>query len=219
MNIGDLASLISAIVALGSAVWAVRASRDADRHQREAAASAQRNADILAKQHELGLRTWTDQYFKDVRSWANEVCYTVSQAIHLVDLPNSNESANYRLDALSRLSAHLDTGRWYFPNSWSKEYGTQKAPAYRGVRQPVLDCVAEAYKALQQFDGANGRGTRDELVRCQREFVSHIQLVLDPRKRNEEIQRVLAEFADAEKLRTPREQMQKSSDSTTGHQG
>ena len=98
-----------------------------------------------------------------------------------------------------RLSSLIDTGRWYFPNQWTDDYGTHKEPAYRGMRQPVLDYVVEAYDLLK--DSHSTESLRAELIAAQREFVSHIQEVLDPRKREQEIKKILVEFEASERLR------------------
>jgi len=100
---------------------------------------------------------------------------------------------------LIRLSALLGTGRWYFPNQSTDDYGTQKQPAYRGIKKPVLDCVAATYRLLQTTQP--GDHAKSELTKIQRQFVSHIQIVLDPRKRELEIKKVITEFEVSEKLR------------------
>ncbi len=83
-------------------------------------------------------------------------------------------------------------GRWYFPNRDHDKKGKNKEPAYRGVRQPCLDWVVFAYDIFA--DQQNTVGAREQLVSCQRHFVSCIQEVLDPRSREEAIERVLTDF-------------------------
>lgn len=192
MEPGDLATWVSTALAIVLAVVAHRASKEADKCQKEAAELAKKNTELLERQHNLELRAWTDQHFISVRGWANEVCCAVSEAIHTV----GKQDEKRKLSIQIRLSALIDTGRWYFPNQWKDDYGTHKEPAYRGIRQPVLDCVVEAYRLLGEANAP-----KENLIAVQREFVSHIQVALDPRKREEEIKRILREFEQSERLR------------------
>lgn len=192
MELGDLATWVSIALAIVLAVVAHRASKEADKYQREASELSSKNTELLEKQHNLELRAWTDQYFMSVREWANEVCCVVSEAIHTIGRSDEQQKLNIQI----RLSALIDTGRWYFPNQWTDDYGTHKEPAYRGIRQPVLDCVVEAYHLLGEADAS-----KEHLVTVQRGFVSHIQKALDPRKREQEIKNILEEFEQSDRLR------------------
>ncbi|MFZ4288557.1 hypothetical protein [Variovorax sp. HJSM1_2] len=192
MEVGDLATWVSSALAVVFAIVARRATKEADICQREAVELSKKNAELLEKQHQLELRTWTDQYFISVREWANEVACAASEAIHICD----HLDVPRKLDIQIRLSALIDTGRWYFPNQWKDDYGTEKYPAYRGIRQPVLDCVVATYDLI-----GDASASKEQLVAVQREFVSHIQEALDPRKRDEEIKRILREFEQSERLR------------------
>lgn len=194
---GDIATWIATLVAIASAVAAAKSSKAAEKQQKEATRQAISNAEILEKEHDLKLREWTDQYFNSSRIWAEEVCSAISEAKHISEHPELN--GEHKRPILIKLSALIDTGRWYFPNQWADDYGTHKEPAYRGVRQPVLDCVVAAYNALNESDPECDAKT--ELAMCQREFVSHIQKVLDPRKREQEIKKILIEFEISERLR------------------
>ncbi len=195
--LGDIATWIAALAAIYSAFAARRSSKVADRHQENAAREARRAADLLERRHQLELRAWTDQYFLGVRSWADQVSCAISEAMHMVACQNIDESL--RRAVLVRLSHLIDTGRWHFPNQWSDDYGVHKEPAYRGVRQAVLDCVVDAYNALKVAKG--NEDVWQELLSAQRQFVSHIQETLDPRSREQEIRRVLEEFEQSQRLR------------------
>lgn len=197
IELGDIATWIAALVAIYSAFAARQSSKAADRHQEEAAREARRAADLLEKNHQLELRSWTDQYFSGVRTWADDVCCALSEAIHLVARQDFNEASKHPV--LVKLSHLIDTGRWHFPNQWSDDYGLDKEPAYRGIRQPVLDCVVSAYVALRNSDSSGN--AQQELWSVQRNFVSHIQDTLDPRSREQEIRKVLEEFEQSQRLR------------------
>jgi hypothetical protein len=197
IEVGDIATWIATAVAIVSAVAAAKASKAAEKQQKEATRQAMINAEILEKEHDLKLREWTDQFFNSTRTWAEEVCIAISEATHISEHPELN--GEHKRPVLIKLSALIDTGRWYFPNQWADDYGTHKEPAYRGVRQQVLDCVVAAYDALKE--SGPEYDAKSELVICQREFVSHIQEVLDPRKREQEIKKILLEFEVSERLR------------------
>lgn len=196
-QIGDIATWLATIVAIISALTAYRASTAADKHQEEAANYTKRSAELLEKKHQLELRAWTDQYFNSVRSWGEQVCSAMAEATHLAEL--NDISDEMRLPVLIRLSTLIDTGRWYFPNQWTDDYGIHKEFAYRGVRQPILKNIVVAYdevknKPLQV-------GAKERILIAKREFVSHVQIVLDPRTRDQEIKKVLSEFEASERLR------------------
>lgn len=197
VEFGDIATWIAALVAVYAAVVARQSSKAADQHQAEAAREARRAADLLERNHQLELRSWADQYFSGVRTWADQVCCSISEAIHLMERQSLGQSTKHPV--LVKLSHLIDTGRWHFPNQWSDDYGVDKEPAYRGVRQPILDCVVDAYKTLKDSSGPGD--ARDDLRAVQRDFVSHIQEILDPRSRDQEIHRVLVEFEQSQRLR------------------
>ncbi|MFC4861218.1 hypothetical protein ACS8MQ_08770 [Pseudomonas sp. MAHUQ-62] len=194
---GDVATWLATAVAIISAVAAAKSSRVAEKHQEEASHHTKSSANLLEKEHQLKLREWTDQYFNSVRSWAEQVCLAISEATHIVDGPELSDEV--KLPILVRLSSLIDTGRWYFPNQWVDDYGVHKETAYRGLRQPILDCVVSAYDLLR--DSQYSEDVKEDLVKAQREFVSHIQVVLDPGKREQEIKKILVEFEESERLR------------------
>ncbi|CAE6694265.1 hypothetical protein R69619_00400 [Paraburkholderia nemoris] len=197
IQMGDVATWVATAVAIASAFAAARASKAADKYQAEAAQCARRSADLLEKNHQLSKRSWTDQHFDAVRAWADQVCCAVSEATHLVEQPQP--LADAKKSVLVRLSTLIDTGRWYFPNQWNDDYGLHKESAYRGIRQPVLDCIVTAYNELRSANADSDANVK--IVAAQREFVSHIQTVLNPRAREQEIKKILDEFEVSERLR------------------
>lgn len=165
--VSAVAAIVATVISIVALVLATRSQRRMDR---------------------LAHQSWTDAYFRDITLWANDVCRGISGVIHLVRL--DEESA--RREVLILLSASIDMGRWYFPNHEFNGFGLDKEPAYRGYRQPVLDWVVRAY------DICSGLITIDDpraaLVECQRQFVSEIQQVIDPRQRSAQIKRVQDDF-------------------------
>lgn len=190
-NFGDLATWAAAFVALLALLVAIQERRGAHRTNLENRELARQNADLLKQQHSLEQRAWTDTHFDAVRDWAQQVCFTLADAMHV--------HQDQRAAVLSKLSALIDIGRWYFPNQWSEKYGIDKEPAYRGLRQPVLDCLVAAYDDLS--DEIPATELRSRLEACQRHFVSQIQLVIDPRRREKQIARILDDWEQSERLR------------------
>ena len=151
--------------------------------------SQQRMETLAARQDRLAHQSWADAYFRDITDWASEVCRAISQAIHLVG--HADPAA--RREVLVTLSACIDMGRWYLPNRVEGGVAMHKEPAYRGERQPALDWIVEAYNIFRRE--RDHENPHKELVACQRNFVSAIQEVLDPRSREASIRQVLENFA------------------------
>jgi len=155
------------------------------------------------KQTLLAKHTWSDDYFREVAAWANEVAHCISKCIHMIGV--DDEGA--RRDVLATLSACIDTGRWYFPNHSENDVGTGKPPAYRGLRQPLLDWVVFAYDVCDRND--QSEAAKFELIDCQRNFISAMQEVLDPRSRNDAIAKILNDFGPVSsmpKIQSPAKQ-------------
>lgn len=193
---GDVSTWFSAVVAIVAALYSYRASERAHK-QAEIAQT------LLNQQTELSQKAWMDQHFSGVRVWATDVCHTISEAIHLIDGTEAIDLSTDRRRILHDLSAHLDTGRWYFPNEWQEDYGTDNPPAYRGFRRDVLDCIHDAYEKVKELGsaGADTSFIKDELRLAQRSFVSHIQIVIDPVGREAQIEAVKSQFSSASKMR------------------
>ncbi len=151
--------------------------------------SQKRMEELADRQNRLAHQSWTDEYFRDITDWASEVCRAIARAIHIV---GQNDGAE-RHEVLVTLSACIDMGRWYLPNRVDGGVGMHKEPAYRGLRQPALDWIVEAYDVCRRE--RDFENPHKELVACQRNFVSAIQEVLDPRSREASIRHVLDSFA------------------------
>ena len=151
--------------------------------------SQQRMERLAARQDRLAHQSWADAYFRDITGWSSEVCRAISRAIHLVGQPDPAA----RSEVLVTLSACIDMGRWYLPNQVESGVAMHKEPAYRGERQPALDWIVEAYTICRRE--RDYENPHQELVTCQRNFVSAIQEVLDPRSREASIRQVLESFA------------------------
>jgi hypothetical protein len=197
LQIGDLATWVSAGISLVSAAVAISAIRTASKSSGKAEAFAEQNARLLELQTQIDHQAWADEYFRDLTAWAANAALWMSRAIHFPSDPKVNSPQ--KAEILANLSAAIDTGRWYFPNRWTEDFGPNKQPAYRGLRQPVLDHLVDAYDA---FSNATTRKSADkELIHQQRSFVSEIQKVLDPRSREKVLNGVIRDYVDVERLR------------------
>lgn len=138
-------------------------------------------------------RTRKQQYFSELRHWADEAVYTLSHVVHLSEIDPSlckepsffNRQHKLKID----ISSIVDRGRWFFPNLEHTKYGDWKPDAYQGFRHPAIDTLVYAYKAVHNMDDSNGeknKQLREPLNEIKKEFVSEIQRLLDPRKAQEE---------------------------------
>ena len=203
METGDLATWLASGVALAALCLAAYERRQANLAEAANRDLMERAAGLEDQRHALEKQAWADQHFQAIQRWAESVCLTLSEARHLVG--DSSEFAAQKLAVMARLSALIDTGRWYFPNTDAETVGLEKEPAYRGYRQPVLEYVVAAYYALEQNWPSDE--VREELLSCQRYFVSDIQLALDPRRRQAEI--------DSHRRNTPAPERQVKQDPAT----
>jgi hypothetical protein len=180
-------NIVSGLAAAAATAISLIAWRSAHRSQ-------DRMEQLAARQDRLAHQAWTDDYFRDITNWAGQVCHAISRAIHLVGVNDDHA----RREVLVELSASIDMGRWYFPNQDHDSLMIEKEPAYRGVRQPILDWIVTAYDIChKESRSAQPHAT---LVGCQRQFVSAIQEVLDPRSRDSAIKRVLNDFRSVSAL-------------------
>jgi uncharacterized protein YbbC (DUF1343 family) len=116
-----------------------------------------------------------------VRDWAGDVIDALSSAAGLCALtPEKMDGAFFlrRSDLMSTLSALLDRGRMFFPNTYRDSYGTHKLPAFRGLRPQILDVVLLAYELSRTIDYVSGTlndRRRDGFVEIKKVFVSAVQ--------------------------------------------
>lgn len=186
--VAGLGALISGIYSRKSLVYSGNAEKSAALANHH---SAQANI--------LSANTWIDQYLNNVRVWADEASECISRAMHATRLQPAEQSKEL-YEVMYRLSSLIDRGRWFFPNQWSDEIGLQKEPAYRGLRQSVLDHLVEAYDLVKAMDENKAEVNPSALVHQQRLFVSEVQRVLNPRRRTEEVARIEAQFAISQKI-------------------
>lgn len=174
-NSGDVVSLanviVAAMAALVSAGFALQAQRTA------------------ARALHIDEQTFVTDYIRDLRTWAEQVINTFSEAIMLTD-PQSSigggpDGGALRERCRQQLSSLADAGRFYFPNRDRDTYGIDKESAYRGIRHKALDAVLIAHDQV----GAPTASSCWEITRAKRRFVSITQQALDPRVAAAELKR------------------------------
>lgn len=87
-----------------------------------------------------------------------------------------------KIEYLSKLSALIENGRFYFPNIKKKNtFGNEKPSAYKGYRDITLDFLIFSYDILKREDCDK---YINHLENLQRLFTSRVFDVLSPQKYN-----------------------------------
>lgn len=169
---GDLATYLSAVVALAAAVAAWIVARQSIR--------------VSRLDNQLA-------YFSSLRSWADEIIAANETAIHLCDLepPQTKDPSffNRRYELLCKFSGLLDRGRMFFPNLRQGELGGHKESAFQGYRHKILDSVFASYQQVRRMNYESQEGNderKQELVKIERTFVSEVQAMLNPQEWSKE---------------------------------
>jgi hypothetical protein len=134
---------------------------------------------------------WSGAYFDAVLKWADRACRELTWAIHLAESRSDADRERKLGEIRASLSHLIDTGYWFLPNAGSDRPEPDHPPAYRGIRHPALDLLVAARGLVGQTDPVGVAA----LVRAKREFVSHIQALLNPNQRERGIAGVLDRFA------------------------
>jgi hypothetical protein len=147
---------------------------------------------------------WRKEYFSDLLKWSDEAMVLLSESFHLCELDpkrmEKNEYFERRHKLRVALSAHIDRGRWFFPNYAKDQYGHHKHDAYQGYRHEVLDGLVHTYQEVSRLDYADAAKNavrRVAIEEAKRSFTSEIQKVLDPRTRDAEFRKLTGAVADA----------------------
>lgn len=123
----------------------------------------------------------TYQYYSDVLSWHDQVVEV------LIGLRLNAGDRDFVRENLVKLSALIETGRFYFPNLYEKNgFGTDKPAAYRGYRNGVLDPLVHSYGLFERPDCPKHA---DHALMLQRVFTSYVFEYLKPRKQQKRIYR------------------------------
>lgn len=154
-----------------------------------------RSERLSASQYKLSAASFASDWFRGLRSWASEAIDVLSESAYLAPGQNDDRAIDETRarDCRSRLSALIDRGRFYIPNSAHDKWGTDKPLAFRGSRHPALDFLVAAERVLAGTEPEIHKfpSQRSALVEIKRAFVSEIQDLLDPRAQNKAIAELL----------------------------
>lgn len=118
----------------------------------------------------------TSQYRSEILNWYS---ITIELLIRLKHEAEANfENSELKRDLLSKLSAQIEIGRFYFPNiDKGDNFGTHKPLAYKGYRNLLLDFLVYSYRLFENSDPKLYAKHADFL---QRHFTSHLFETIDP---------------------------------------
>jgi hypothetical protein len=119
---------------------------------------------------------------EDVLAWANEAITALQSLILVSKLKNppldSDTAAKEILRVIFQTSILIESGRLFFKNQVTDNYGSEKPPAYRGYRPKILDPIVLAHQvacAWPQADEQKRLRLRLVAEDCLRDFVSLAQ--------------------------------------------
>lgn len=97
-----------------------------------------------------------------------------------------------KANLMVQISTLVDRGRMFFPNLNPDMKGAEKEGAYRGHRPPILDALMWSYHELEAMtrDGSPSPDDSGAYIdECRRLLVSELQAYLDPRRKDEVVER------------------------------
>jgi len=170
---------IIAILSAGVAVISALIARGETRRQRKLqTASLRQNIDVASL------------------DWGNGAIDTLARAAMFARTRHlqANDGAFLanKANLMVALSTLVDRGRMFFPNLNPDKKGAEKEGAYRGHRPPVLDALMWAYHELEAMTREGGPSGDDSAAffdECRRLLVSELQSYLDPRRKDEVVER------------------------------
>lgn len=128
--------------------------------------------------------------------WGNSAIDTLNRSAMLARTremhQNDTSFKGAQFNMAVNLSTLVDQGRMFFPNISHDTKGAEKEGAFRGSRPPILDALMFAYyevQSLQRQGGPTGDNSAEFIEDCRRLLVSELQAHLDPRRRDEILER------------------------------
>ena len=131
----------------------------------------------------------TTQLRMELLSWYTETSRIMIDVIHYISsgLFYENSFVQEKTALLSKLSAQIEIGRFYFPNVLNKNgYGNEKPLAYCGNRHAILEFVYKFYTVASKSHNVTDNKILWDL---EREYTSAVFFVIDPRDRNKKHKR------------------------------
>ncbi|MEL7465829.1 MAG: hypothetical protein AAFN79_17295 [Pseudomonadota bacterium] len=190
-EIRDVITICISVAALALSYYtAMRASRLNRRQFELSKAQGEEGSRIAAASAEAAREQARMQRDSDIIAWAGAACDLLSEMAEFSVATGDTASQIARRHKLRhQLSAKIDMGRLFFPNSLSgleRLTETGKPPAYRGQRQSVLDHLIAAYDAFSEL-AVTGSETERRLIKWEvtaekRGFISEVHEFIDPRR-------------------------------------
>lgn len=121
-----------------------------------------------------------EQYKRELLAWYEKVILLIMELIVIKEKKDKDL-------LLSRLSAQIEVGRFYFPNIKKNDgFGRTKSSAYQGYRHIALDFLVYIYEILKREDCEQ---YVKQVLSMERQFTSLIFDCIDPNKRKKQLKR------------------------------
>lgn len=126
------------------------------------------------------------QHRCEVLKWYNETINILMRLKHECQ-SNSQVDEQFKLELLSKLSAEIEVGRFYFPNIDKGDgFGDEKPFAYRGYRNLLLDFLVYSYRLYSRKDANN---LIKHAIVLEQQFTSLLFEILNPKEFLKEIKK------------------------------
>lgn len=134
----------------------------------------------------------TERYRCELLSWYRDAVETMMEIINYCESGEFylESFSQERIKSLSKLSALVEIGRFYFPNIIKNDgFGKHKPAAYQGYRHIELEFLLNFY-----FIASNEPNKRqiNSLRQLERQFTSFIFNMIEPRKYNKKYSKYLS---------------------------
>lgn len=188
IQLRDLVTILISGAALALSFWAtIRTGRLNREHLRITTRQGEAENRIAAAQADLAREQTRMARDSDIIHWAADVTGLLSQMAELTLTPGDDDAWRREWHQLRHgLTAKIDIGRLYFPNYAADLINLEKPPAYRGLRQSVIDHLVWAYDAFSDYaatsEEADMTALRERLIREKKLFISEIHNHIDPRR-------------------------------------
>ena len=152
MNISDIVSVVSIVIAIASYIHSYITS---------------------SKKYELQF-----QYRVEIMKWYSDTMNILTRLI--IETKDGFADQSLKKELLSTLSSNIEIGRFYFPNVDSGNgFGNHKQIAYQGYRNLTIVFLVYSFKIFEKKDAAMYLNHAEEL---KRQFTSHLFEILDPKQ-------------------------------------
>ncbi|MGB0506333.1 MAG: hypothetical protein ACPGGK_09060 [Pikeienuella sp.] len=186
IELRDFITILISFAALALSFWAtLRTGRLNREHLQITSRQGEAENRIAAAQADLAREQTRMARDSDIIHWAADVTGLLSQMAELTMV--QSDDVTWRRDwhlLRHQLTAKIDVGRLYFPNYAADMVNLEKPPAYRGVRQSVIDHLVWAYDAFSEYAATSNEtdmtALRGRLISEKRQFISEIQTHIDP---------------------------------------